>query len=73
MTDEKSIADRIVEWDEAVEDDDSSDQMEDRAKPFDGGIMLAVATVLDAYEANDRDRLRKAMAELRQTAEAVIA
>jgi hypothetical protein len=70
MSEEPTLSQRIRDWDEAVEDDDSSDQMESMSKPFEAGIMLAVADVLERWETGD---LAEAMRRLSETAEAVIA
>lgn len=64
---QRTIGDRIRAWDERVEDGGAPD--EDARKPFDGGIMLAVATVLERWETGD---LAEAVRGLAQTAEAVI-
>jgi hypothetical protein len=71
-----SIGDRIRAWDEGVEDNDP--EGEGARKPFDAGIMLAVADTLDAYaevirgEDGAPARLADRMRELHETAEAVL-
>lgn len=73
----KTQAQRVRDWDEAVEDGGAPD--EEARKPFDAGIMLVAAEVLDAYGAVVRQEpdagkaLATAMAALRETVEAVIA
>lgn len=75
-----TLAQRIRAWDEGVEDGGlvEDGDFEERVKPYDGGIMLAVADVLDAYgpllrrEEGAGPRFAAAMNGLRETAEAVI-
>jgi len=73
----KPLAERIFDWDDYVEDHDR----EQAVKPFDAGIMLAVAKVLTAWDEADRDdidfgwnrSMEEAIENLRSTAEQVIA
>ena len=70
-TEAKSLSDKIREWDDWVEDEDP-DQEEAR-RPFDAGIMLAVAKVLEHWETASRGQeLTEAMKDLRDTVEAVL-
>lgn len=68
---QKSLAQRIRDWDDYVEDHDR----EEAVRPFDAGIMLAVAKVLEVYD-GPRDvydeRFAGVMDDLRETAEAVV-
>ena len=63
-----TLPERIRAWDDWVEDE-SNDQMNDARKPFDAGIMLAAARVIEVWESGD---LAEAVRELAQTAEAVV-
>ena len=47
-TETKSLSDRIHQWDDWVEDED--EDQEEARRPFDAGIMLAVAKVLERWE-----------------------
>jgi hypothetical protein len=72
----EELAKKIREWDAAVEADESSDWQEATRKPFDGGIMLAVANVLESWDdlgAPGRMSLADAVNQLQETAEQVIA
>lgn len=64
----KTLGERVRDWDEAVEDGKITDEEAPR-KPFDAGIMLAAAEVIDAWETN---HLAEAVNALRETVEAVI-
>lgn len=65
---DKTLAAQVREWDEAIEDSGADD--EDARKPFDAGLMLAAAEVIDAWESGD---LAAAVNALRETVEEVIA
>ena len=62
-----TLPERIRKWDERVEDGGAPD--EDARKPFDGGMMLAAADVIERWESGD---LAEAVRGLAATAEAVI-
>ena len=66
-TETKSLSDRIHQWDDWVEDED--EDQEEARRPFDAGIMLAVAKVLERWESGD---LAEAMRDLTDTVEAVL-
>lgn len=63
-----SLSDRIRQWDDWVEDEDEG--QEEARRPFDAGIMLAVAKVLERWESGDD--LAEAMRDLTDTVEAVL-
>ncbi|HXS46447.1 MAG TPA: hypothetical protein VN756_03180 [Solirubrobacterales bacterium] len=70
------LARRIRDWDDRVEEADG-DSVDDARKPFDAGIMLAIATLFEAWDKEDHDYHRDspvlaAMKGLRETAEAVV-
>ena len=69
MVDTQSFGDRIRDWDDMVED--AVDQ-DDARKPFDAGVMLAVAELFDAEESGNPERVKTAMAGLRESVEAVL-
>ena len=74
MTEEKGLGARIREWDERVDDDDSSDQMENMAKPFEGGAMLVLADLIEWDEGRrDLSALADLIKRARETAEGIIA
>lgn len=65
------LARRIREWDDYVEDHDR----EQATKPFDGGVMLAVATFFAAWDEEGlpaTPRIEQAVKNLRETVEQVI-
>lgn len=65
------LALRIREWDDNAEE--GSDNAVERMKPFDGGVMLALASFFEAWD-NDAsvDSVSEAVKSLRETVEAVI-
>lgn len=71
----RTIGQRIRDWDDYVEDHDR----EQATKPFDAGIMLAVATLFDAWDEIElpkqkvTPKLREAIKDLRDTAVTVVA
>lgn len=70
----KGLPERARDWDDYVEDHDR----EGATQPFDAGLVLACATLLDAWDEDDgaqkvgRDKLRDAIAGIRQTLEAFV-
>lgn len=70
----KPLGERIRDWDDYVEDHDR----EQAVKPFDAGVMLAIAKLFDAWDANlphpeqVDPGLLQAMKDLRSTVEQVI-
>jgi hypothetical protein len=66
------FARRIREWDDAAEEEEG--EFGERLKPFDGGIMLALATFFAAWdeENGSPEDLAMAVEGLRETIEAVI-
>lgn len=69
---------KIRDWDDVAEDEEG--EFGERLKPFDGGIMLAVATLFDRWDEYDPGyidkldgKLVEAMRGLRETVEQVIA
>ncbi len=72
------LARRIRDWDDRVEEADG-DSVDDARKPFDAGIMLAIATLFEAWDELEPTyierlggRLLTAVKGLRETAEAVV-
>ena len=65
---------RVRDWDDWVEDHDR----EQATKPFDAGLVLASATLLDAWDEdegaqkNSRDAFRDAIKGIRDTLETLI-
>ena len=70
-----SLSDRIRQWDDWVEDED--EDQEEARRPFDAGIMLAVAKVLERWDEEHpvitkAGEVEEAIKELRDTVEAVL-
>lgn len=68
----KTLAERIQEWDDEVEDSDDQSNARD---PFDAGVMLAVASLFEVYDGSREtydEQLARVVEELRQTVEQVI-
>lgn len=72
------LGDQIREWDDTAEEEEG--EFGERLKPFDGGIMLAVATLFDAWDDQELSYLQRvngrvvsAVEGLRETVKAVIA
>lgn len=70
---DQTVAQRIRDWDEWVEDGNDPEGTY-AAKPFDAGIMLAVARVLESWDQLDPNHgdLAEAVRMLQETAEEVI-
>lgn len=75
----KPLAERLRKWDDWVEDE-SSDQANDARAPFDVGLVLAVAELIEEWSKHRQRRgsllhpdVVKAYMELRYTAEQMIA
>jgi hypothetical protein len=66
MTDaQKTIAEQAREWDEGVEDRGAPD--EDARRPFDAGLVLAAATMLEAWEDRGLDKIEQAVRGIEET------
>lgn len=64
------LGNRIRDWDEAVEDEGAP---EDKAmRPFEAGVMLAVASLIDVWEDGSEPQRAEAMQALRETVREVI-
>lgn len=69
MYDDKTLAQKAREWDEAVEDGHGLLDEDSPRKPFDAGLVLAAAEVIEAWETC---HLADAVNALRETLEAII-